>query len=149
MRAFDHRLPGQGRSQGRGRRGCAPSPWGFWGPEGQSYGGSNQNPHRSHEICAEADKKHFRAVGAPLTTWSRENNRTPVTIRGPSDSQSHHQWPFWISGPLWLSGALWLSEVLPTVRGPLIIRGHSEHLGPLTNRDPPNCQGPLNIRSPL
>ena len=36
MTALDHRLPGQGRSQGGGggRRGCVP-PWGFLGTEGR------------------------------------------------------------------------------------------------------------------
>ena len=36
MRALDHRLPGQGRSQGGGGggRGSVP-PWGFRGPEGR------------------------------------------------------------------------------------------------------------------
>ena len=33
MRALDHRLPGQGRSQGGAERVCASQ--GFWGPEGR------------------------------------------------------------------------------------------------------------------
>ena len=64
MRALDHRLPGQGRSQGWGGGGgegvCLPGVLGTRGPmarEGQDSGGGNRNPHISHEICYEADKK--------------------------------------------------------------------------------------------
>ena len=70
-------------------------------------------------------KKHVRAVGAPLTIWARQKNRVPVTIRGPSDSQSQHQWSFWTSG------------ALPTVRGPLNIR---------SSNGPFQAWGPLKFR---
>ena len=70
----------QGRSQGGGRRGCAP-PLRFSGPRGpkdresHNSGGSNRNPHRSHEICAETDKK------------ARQGSRGPSDHLGPSEKQ--------------------------------------------------------------
>ena len=53
-------------------------------------------------------KKHVRAVGAPLTIWSREKNRAPLTIRGPPNCQGpyeyegscEHQVPSDKQGPL-------------------------------------------------
>ena len=113
MRALDHRLPGQGRSQGGGggEGECLPGVFGdprVDGPRVQDSGGGNRNPHISHEICAETDKKHVRAVGAPLTIWSREKNRAPLTIRGPPNCQGpyeyegscEHQVPTDKQGPL-------------------------------------------------
>ena len=127
-----------GRSQG----GRGATPWGFRAPraEGNS-GGSNRNPHRSHEICVETDNKHVRAVGGPLTIWARQKSRAPVTIRGPSDSQSSSVILLNIRGP-------------PNCQGPREYQGSSEHQGPSAYQGPSDSQGPsqpslgpLNIRA--
>ena len=60
-------------ARGGGKRGCA-SPCGFRAPEareGQNSGGSNRNPHRRHELCAETDKK------------ARQGSRDPSDHLGP------------------------------------------------------------------
>ena len=94
MRALDHRLPGQGRSQGGGREGvCLPGVLGTRGPmarEGQDSGGGNRNPHISHEICAETDKKARQGSRGP------SDHLVPREKQGPSDYQRPSQ----------LSGAL-------------------------------------------
>ena len=91
MRALDHRLPGQGRSQvGGGGRGCVP-PWGFSGTRGsmarecQDSGGGNRNPHISHEICAETDKKARQGSRGP------SDHLVPREKQGPSDYQRPSQ----------------------------------------------------------
>ena len=123
---------------------------GFSGPrrlkarECQISGGNNRNPYRSHEICAETDKKARQGsrgptdhLGppeknrAPLTTRGPPNCqgplsiRGPLTIRGPPNCQgpSDNQGPLWTSRALWSSGLLWLTGDLPAVKGPLNIRG--------------------------
>ena len=125
----------QGRSQGGGRG--AP-PRGFQAPRAAAgrRPARAKTPAEATETITEVTKsvrkptkKHIRAVG-PL--WpsepARKKNRAPVSIRGPSDSQSHHRWSFWISGTLqtvrghhqgtfWTSGTLWSS-------GPLWLTGH-------------------------
>ena len=98
MRASDHRLPGQGRSQGGGGGEGVCASLGFSGTrgpmarEGQDSGGGNRNPHISHEICAETDKKARQGSWAPLTIWSREKNRAPLTIRGPPNCQGPYEY---------------------------------------------------------
>ena len=63
----------QGRSRGGGGTESVRPSLGFSGPrgskarEGENSGGSNRNPHRSHEICAEIDKKHVRAVNGAVS----------------------------------------------------------------------------------
>ena len=113
MRALDHRLPGQGRSQGgRAKRVCA-LPLGFSGTrvsmarEGQDSGGGNRNPHISHEICAETDKKACQGSRDP------SDHLVPRENQGPSDYQA-----------------------LPTVRGPMNMRGPVSIKGPLIGRGP-------------
>ena len=79
-------------------------PCGFRAPEareGQNSGGSNRNPHRRHELCAETDKKARQGSRDP------SDHLSPPKKQGPCDYQ----------GPFQLSGALWLSGTLPTVRG--------------------------------
>ena len=129
--------------QGRNQGGERVAPLGF---TAQNSGGGNQNPHRSHEICAETDKKHARAVG-PL--WSSGSARktgplwlsgAPVTAEVISSYPSEYRGPLiirdlWSSRAIWSSGPLWLSGALPTVRVPLNITGL------LGSRGPPNCQG--------
>ena len=71
MRALDHRLPGQGRSQGGGGGEGVRLPGVFGdqrvdGPRVQDSGGGNRNPHISHEICAETDKKNTSGQSGPL-----------------------------------------------------------------------------------
>ena len=107
MRALDHRLPGQGRSQGGGggEGVCLPRVLGTRGPmarEGQDSGGGNRNPHISHEICYETDKK---ARQGSLTLWPSG----PARKTGPSDYQRPSQpaGALWTWGVLWASGALW------------------------------------------
>ena len=67
----------QGRNQGGGgRRGC--DPLRLSGPSGRRSARAKtlveaiEVTHGSHEICAETDKKHARAVGIPLTIWARQ-----------------------------------------------------------------------------
>ena len=108
MRAFDHRLPGQGRSQGGGggaERVCAPL--GFSGTCGQARnsGRSNRNPHRCHEICAETDKKARQVRRGPY------DQLVPREKQGPCDYQDHsdpseYQGPSDYQRPSQLSGAL-------------------------------------------
>ena len=97
MRVLDHRLPGQGRSQGGGaERVCASL--GFSGTRGsmarecQNSGGGNRNLHISHEICAETDKKARQGSRGP------SDHLVPREKQGPSDYQRPSQ----------LSGALWI-----------------------------------------
>ena len=56
--------------------------------EGQDSGGGNRNPHISHKICAETDKKARQ--GSP------SDHLVPLEKQGPSDYQRPSQ----------LSGAL-------------------------------------------
>ena len=96
MRALDHRLPGQGRSQGGGGGGegvCLPVVFGdprVDGPRVQDSCGGNRNPHISHEICAETDKKTRQGSRGP------SDHLVPREKQGPSDYQRPSQ----------LSGAL-------------------------------------------
>ena len=95
MRTLDHRLPGQGRSQGWGaERVCASLGFsvtrGSMAREGQDSGGGSRNPHISHEICAETDKKARQGSRDP------SDHLVPREKRGPSDYQRPSQ----------LSGAL-------------------------------------------
>ena len=91
MRALDHRLPGQGRSQGGGgaERVCASL--GFSGTRGpmtredQDSGGGNRNPHISHEICAETDKKARQGSRGP------SDHLVPREKQGLSDYQRPSQ----------------------------------------------------------
>ena len=93
MRALDHRLPGQGRSQGCGGGGggesvCLPGVLGTRGPmarEGQDSGGGNRNPHISHEICYETDKKARQGSRGP------SDHLVPREKQGPSDYQRPSQ----------------------------------------------------------
>ena len=103
--------------------------------ECQDSGGGNRNPHISHEICVETDKKARQGSRDPSDHLVSQKNRLSEalpTVRGPMNMR----------GPV-------------SIRGPLISRGNSEHQepsdhqGPLTNRGPPNCQGPSEYRSPL
>ena len=131
MRALDHRLPSQGRSQrGGGRRGCVP-PWGFRGSQGRWPRGP---------------RLRRRQPKPSQKSWNLCGNREKNT--------SGQSGPLWPSGPARKTGPHWLSEALPTVRGPMNMRGPvsirgplisrdpSDHQDPLTNRGPPNCQGP-------
>ena len=52
-------------------------------------------------------KKHVRQRGLPLTIWSREKNRVPLTIRDP-----------------------------PNWQGPYEYEGSCEHQGPSDNQGP-------------
>ena len=90
MRALDHRLPGQGRSQGGGaERVCASLGFsGTRGPmarEGQDSGGGNRNSHISHEICVETDKKARQGSRGP------SDHLVPREKQGPSDYQRPSQ----------------------------------------------------------
>ena len=97
MRALDHRLPSQGRSQrgGGAERVCASLGFsGIRGPmarEGQDSGGGNRNPHISHEICAETDKKK-----------TRQGSRGPSDHLVPQEKQdpTDYQRPSQLSGAL-------------------------------------------------
>ena len=117
--------PLQGRSQG-GRRGCA-SPW---GDRAKTPAEATETLKEVTKYVRKPTKKHVGAVGVPLTIWVRQKNRAPVTIRGPSDSQSSSMIRLNIRGPLSIRGSLSIRRHL-LIRGPLTIRGH------------PNCQGPL------
>ena len=82
--------------RGRGRRGCAPL--GVFGALAGRRPARIKTQAEATETLTEVTKsvrkptkKHVRTVGAPLTSGSARKNRAPVTIRGPSDSQSHHQ----------------------------------------------------------
>ena len=120
-------------------------PCGFRAPEarkGQNSGGSNRNPHRRHELCAETDKKaKLRAVitielACPLILGSLHayclilmavRRGEPYQVREPGEravgtpltiwARQKKQGPCDYQGPFQLSGALWLSGTLPTVRG--------------------------------
>ena len=85
--------PGQGRSQGGE---CAPLV--FSGPPAGRRSAGTKTSAEATETLTEVTKparkptkKHVRTVGALLTIWAHQKNRAPVNIRGPSDSQSHHQ----------------------------------------------------------
>ena len=90
MRALDHRLPGQDVAKGAGaERVCASL--GFSGTRGsmvrecQDSGGGNRNPHISHEICAETDKKARQGSRGP------SDHLVPREKQGPSDYQRPSQ----------------------------------------------------------
>ena len=87
MRALDHRLPGQGRSQGGGERVCASL--GFSGTRGsmarecQDSGGGNRNPHISHELCPETDKKARQGSRGPSDHLVPREKQCPSDKQGP------------------------------------------------------------------
>ena len=101
MRALDHRLPARDVAKGGGRRGCVP-PWGFRGPEGRWPARAKTQAEATETLTEtltqvmksvrKPTKKHVRAVGAPLTIWSREKNRAPLTIRGPPNYQGPYEY---------------------------------------------------------
>ena len=77
----------------RGRKGCAPL--GVSGPAGRmparakTPAEATENLTEVTKCVRKPTKKHVRAVGGLLTIWARQKSRAPVTIRSPSDSQSH------------------------------------------------------------
>ena len=136
---------------------------------GQSSIGNSQNPHRSHEICAETDKKSTSGQLGPLwPSWPARKKTGPlwlsgapvtakVTISDSSEYQLDHpncQGPMNIRGPLSIRGPC-SSGALPIVRDPLIIRGpliilsNSYNHGPLWTSGTLWSSGPLKLTGAL
>ena len=76
-------------AKGEGGEGvCLPGVLGTRGPmarEGQDSGGGNRNPHISHEICYETDKKARQGSRGP------SDHLVPREKQGPSDYQRPSQ----------------------------------------------------------
>ena len=137
MRALDHRLPGQGRSQGGGggRRGCVP-PWGFGDPRADGPRGPRlrrRQPKPSH-------KSWNLLWNRQKSTSGQSGPLVPREKQGPSD----YQRPSQLAGAIWIWGVLYYQNKGPLIRGPLLIIRALWLTGAL-----PTVRGPSEYYSPL
>ena len=101
-----------------GGEGVRPPPLGFSGLRGPkareslNSGGSNRNHHRSHEICAETDKKARQGSRGPSDHLGLPEKQGPCDYQGPRTAKviisdpSDYQGPSQLSGTLCISGSL-------------------------------------------
>ena len=135
----------QGRSQGgaegvRAPHGVFGPPWAEGPLEPKLRRKQPKPSQKSRNMYGNRPKSTSGQLG-PVWQSGPPENQDPVTISGPSDSQSHHQWSFWILGPSQLSGPVNIRSPL-SIKGPLLIRS------PLTIRALQTVRGPLIIRGP-